>query len=145
MSSINSIQDGRTAPVDKNGVLDCLVQQPVENTPSEVRTGTSTSTLKYTEKFKGPYNKLKDILSYIKIGQTVSEVHSAMQVYVGRLISYFQVPACPNRIDDSVDPPVTYGGVWRVVGVQIYEHTAGDHAFIRIEYEGVYNKTTDSS
>ena len=145
MSNINPIQDGRTAPVDNNGVLNCLVQQPVDNTPSEVRTGTSTSTLKYVEKFKGPYNKLKDILSHIKIGQTISEAHSDMQSHVGRLISYFSVPDCPNRVDDSVEPPVTYGGVWRVVGVQIDEHTAGDHAFIRIEYEGIYNKTTDSS
>ena len=68
MSNINPIQTGSTAPVDSNGVLNCIVQQPVENTPSEVRTGTSTSTLKYVEKFKGPYNKLKDILRYVKMG-----------------------------------------------------------------------------
>lgn len=39
MSNINPIPENRTAPVDDNGVLNCLVQQPVDNTPSEVRTG----------------------------------------------------------------------------------------------------------
>ena len=145
MSNINPIQENRTAPVDDNGVLSCLVQQPVDNTPSEVRTGPQTTTLKYVEKFKGPYNKIKDILNYVKMGYTVTQAHTAMLELAGKIISYFNVPTCPNRVDDTVDPPVIYGGTWKVVGVVVDEHTAGDHAFVRIDYEGIYDKTTDSS
>lgn len=76
---------------------------------------------------------------------TVTDAHTAMSGLAGQIISYFTVPDCPNRVDDTVDPPVTYGGTWKVVGVVVDEHTAGDHAFVRIDYEGIYDKTTDSS
>ena len=124
MSNINPIQDGRTAQVDNNGVLNCLVQQPVDNTPSEVRTGTSTSTLKYVEKFKGPYNKLKDILSYIKIGQTISDqplnipsgtntLHVLVQDEDGKQITYEKQYEIESNINFEVSGnkiKITYQG-----------------------------------
>lgn len=68
-----------------------------------------------------------------------------MVAYFGTMMSYFAVPICPNRVDDTVDPPKVYGGTWRVTGITVDEHTAGDHGFLRIEYEGIYDKTTDSA
>jgi hypothetical protein len=64
---------GTAATVDANGVLNCLVQQTVDNTPSETANG-----MEYTEKYKGPYSKLKDILSHISVGVGIDAAHSAL-------------------------------------------------------------------
>lgn len=64
---------GTAASVDADGVLNCLVQQPVDNTPSETENG-----MEYTEKYKGPYSKLKDILSHVRVGLVIDAAHSAL-------------------------------------------------------------------
>lgn len=77
MTNKNPIDD-YTVSVDTNGVLDTLVKQPYDNSPSEDSSG-----LHYNEKFKGPYAKTKEVLTYIKAGDALSTVHSALSSHIG--------------------------------------------------------------
>lgn len=71
--AINPITSGRTAPVNADGVLSCLVKQPVDNQPYEDANG-----LHLEECYKGSYNKLKDILGHIWVGEGISAVHTTL-------------------------------------------------------------------
>lgn len=125
---------GTAATVDANGVLNCLVQQPVDNTPSETANG-----MEYTEKYKGPYSKLKDILAHISVGNGIDAAHSALNE-IGAIQGYFNAPICPVRIDSSVDPVVEYGGEWKVAAIQVDQLAAGSHAIVTIKYAAIYNR-----
>ena len=57
--NINPIPTGRTAKTDAAGVLDTLVKQPYDNQPTEDQGGCHLE-----ESFKGPYSKLKEVLSH---------------------------------------------------------------------------------
>ena len=58
-------------PTNENGVLSAFVQQPVSNTPAETSNG-----ITYTEKWKGPYEKGKTVLSSVKVGDNLSVLHT---------------------------------------------------------------------
>ena len=66
--SVQNIQAYGPAPTDKNGVLAAFVQQPITNTPAEV----SKNRVVYTEKWKGPYEKGKTVLSTVKVGDNLN-------------------------------------------------------------------------
>ena len=107
------------APVDKDGVLAAFVQQPVANTPSEI----SKFRIVYTEKWKGPYETGKEILSKVKIGEDLTAFHTAL----GNTVSRFTTPASPVREKLS--------SYWQIAAIKVDEHTAGAHCFITVDCE----------
>lgn len=118
--TVNPIPD-YTVSVDANGVLAQLVKQPYDNTPSEDESG-----CKYCEKFKGPYDKVRNVLDWVKTGDTLSAAHAALNTNVG-LSEQIGAPSCPTR-------PELSGATWRVTGIRVEECEAGDHCFLYIDY-----------
>lgn len=119
---INPIPTGRTAKTDANGVLDTLVKQPYDNQPTEDQGGCHLE-----ESFKGPYSKLKEILSHINVGMPIETVYATLRSYVGIQQAY-EYPACPAR-----DNKTQY---WVCVGIRVEEAEAGDHGFLYVSYDG---------
>lgn len=119
--------------INKTGVLNCLVKQPVDNTPSENENGVI-----YCEKFKGSYLLVKECLSHIYVGMTLASAHTAL-AYCGGLHVMIDMPTCPTR--DGIS------GVWRIDGIRVEEHDAGDHAFLYLDcyadYFGLDDEGTD--
>ena len=115
------------APVDKDGVLAAFVQQPVANTPSEI----SKFRIVYTEKWKGPYETGKEILSKVTIGENLKEFHTAL----GNTVSRFTTPASPVRENLS--------SYWQIAAIKVDEHTAGDHCFITVDCEANFGLSAE--
>lgn len=121
--AINPITSGRTAPVDANGVLDCLVKQPVDNQPYEDANG-----LHLEECYKGSYDKLKDILGHIWVGEGISAIHSTIGSVAGTIEKAFDSPTCPVR--DGVQYE------WIAASIRVEEAEAGDHGFLYLTFDG---------
>ena len=115
--SVQNIQAYGPAPTNNNGVLTAFVQQPVANTPAEV----GKNKVVYTEKWKGPYEKGKNILSSIKVGDRLTKFHT----FLGNRISRFDTPTCPIRYGEE--------SFWVIESVKVDEHTAGAHCFITVD------------
>lgn len=122
-----------SAPTDDKGVLDCFVQQPVDNTPSADKDGR----IIYTEKWKGPYKTAIDILDDIKVGMDIAVFH---QWLGANKISCFDPPAPPkiNKDDTGTD------NKWIISNIRVQELTAGDHAIIVVEFGANLQKLQDS-
>lgn len=118
----NPIPTGRTAKVDANGILDTLVKQPYDNQPTEDQGGCHLE-----ESFKGPYSKLKEVLSHIHVGMAIDTVYSTLSSYVG-IEQAYSYPACPTRESKPQ--------FWVCVGIRVEEAEAGDHGFLYISYNG---------
>ena len=116
------------APVDKDGVLAAFVQQPVANTPSEI----SKFRIVYTEKWKGPYEKGKEILSNVTIGENLTAFHSFLG---NNRVSRFNTPESPVREQLS--------SYWQIAAIKVDEHTAGDHCFITVDCEANFGLSAD--
>lgn len=121
--SKNPISTNRTATVSANGILDCWVQQPVDNSPSESSAGVVT----YQEKFKGPYSKGKELLDRIKVGDTLASAHTSLGATVsGGIQNAYDAPTPPTRNNKTL--------TWIVSGIRVQEAEAGDHCFIYVDY-----------
>lgn len=120
--NINPIPTGRTAKTDASGVLDTLVKQPYDNQPTEDRGGCHLE-----ESFKGPYSKLKEVLSHVNTGMTIGTVYATLSSYVG-IDQAYGYPACPPREGQTQD--------WVCVGIRVEEAEAGDHGFLYVSYDG---------
>lgn len=120
-----------TVNVDENGVLAQLVKQPYDNSPSEDRSGCS-----YSEKFKGPYETTKEVLSLIKIGDTITQVHTTLSSNIG-LTEQISYPACPAR-------PGLSAAVWRVTGIRVEECEAGAHCNLYLDYSNFLESQGES-
>lgn len=105
------------AATNTNGVLNAFVQQPISNTPAETTNG-----IQYTEKWKGPYEKGKTVLSSVKVGDNLSVFHTWLGA--NRVVR-IQPPTPPTRNNVT--------GNWLITSIRVDEHTAGDHCFINIE------------
>lgn len=115
-----------TVTINKTGVLNCLVKQTIDNTPSENENG-----IVYCEKFKGSYLLVKECLSHISVGMTLTAAHTAL-IYCGGLHVMIDMPVCPVR--NGIN------GVWRIDGIRVEELEAGDHAFLYLDtYADYYN------
>lgn len=115
--AVQTIPVNGPAEVSDNGILACFVQQPVANTPAETTSGAT-----YSEKWKGPYEKGKEVLSSIKVGDALSEFHT----WLGdNKVSRYDAPKCPTRFGD--------GSHWVITSIRVDEHTAGDHCYINID------------
>ena len=88
--NVNPIDD-YTVTTLSSGVLGTQVKQPYDNTPSEDLPG-----MTYNEKFKGPYDKAKEVRSYVQIGMPISAVHTVLSQQIG-LSEQITYPACPAR------------------------------------------------
>lgn len=121
--NVNPIDDYSVA-TDLSGVLDVLVRQPVDNSPSEDSRG-----IHYTEKWKGPYAKLKEILSKIRIGQTLTEAHVYLQTFIG-LSEQIPCPQLPITRDGNV---ITF----KVAGIKVEEIAAGAHGILTLDFDGI--------
>lgn len=119
MANINPIPYYGPAPTDLSGVLSQFVRIPCENSPSE-----QNGELTYTEKWKGPYEDAKDLLTKVASGYTISQVHLALGA---NRVERFETPTCPARA----------GGVWIMDGVQVQELEAGSHAIVTFTYKPV--------
>ena len=115
--AVQNIQAYGPAPTNNNGVLTAFVQQPVANTPAEV----GKNKIVYTEKWKGPYEKGKNILSSIKVGDRLTKFHT----FLGNKISRFDTPTCPMRYGEE--------SFWVIESIKVDEHTAGAHCFITVD------------
>lgn len=118
--AVQDIEVYGPALTDANGVLAVFVQQPVTNTPAEV----SKNRVVYTEKWKGPYEKGKTVLSSVKVGDALTTLHTFLGA---NRISRFDTPACPTREGNS--------SYWQIKAIKVDEHTAGDHCFITVDTE----------
>lgn len=117
--NVNPIDD-YTVPVLSSGVLDTLVKQPYDNTPSEDLQG-----LTYNEKFKGPYATTKEVLSHISVGMPITTVHSTLSTFVG-LSEQITYPACPTRNGQAQR--------WILQGTRVEECEAGAHCYLYLTY-----------
>ena len=103
------------APTSGDGVLAAFVQQPVANTPAEL----GKYQIVYTEKWKGPYETGKEILSHVKIGDNLTSFHE----FLGdNKVSRYDTPVAPVREKLS--------SYWQIRAIRVDEHTAGAHCFI---------------
>lgn len=118
--AVQNIEVYGPALTDANGVLAVFVQQPVTNTPAEV----SKNRVVYTEKWKGPYEKGKTVLSSVKVGDALTTLHTFLGA---NRISRFDTPVCPTREGNS--------SYWQIKVIKVDEHTAGDHCFITVDCE----------
>lgn len=110
-----------TVSVDTDGVLAELVRQPYDNSPSEDSSG-----CRYCEKFKGPYDKVRNVLNWIKTGDTISAAHAALRTNVG-MSEQIGAPQCPTR-------PELSAATWRISGIRVEECDAGAHCNLYIDY-----------
>lgn len=125
----NPIPTGRTARVDNQGILDVLVKQVQDNQPYENETGCHLE-----EQFKGPYSKLKEVLSHIWVGQNISQIYTTLNAYVG-ISQCYRYPTCPQREGES--------GEWVCKSIAVDESEFGDHAFLNLSYDASYNNGDD--
>ena len=126
--SKNPITTGRTATVNSSGILDCWVQQPVDNSPSE----NSSNLVTYQEKFKGPYSVGKEILSRIYVGQKLSDAHTQLNQSVsGKIKSAYPSPTSPVRNDKATH--------WVITNIHVQEADAGDHCYLTIDCVATVN------
>lgn len=122
--------DNYTVPVDANGVLNTLVKQPYDNTPTEDMGG-----LRYCEKFKGPYAKTKEVLSYIKVGDQIATIHNVLDFNIG-LSEQITYPACPSRNG--------FSRRWTATSIRVEECDAGAHCYLYIDYsDGIDDSSED--
>lgn len=106
------------APTSGDGVLAAFVQQPVANTPAEL----GKYQIVYTEKWKGPYETGKEILSHVKIGDNLTSFHE----FLGdNKVSRYDTPVAPVREKLS--------SYWQIRAIRVDEHTAGAHCFITVD------------
>lgn len=124
--AVQNIQVYGAAPTDKNGVLAAFVQQPVANTPAEV----GENIVVYTEKWKGSYEKGKTVLSSVKVGDNLTSLHSFLGI---NRISRFDTPTSPTRENKT--------SWWQIKAIKVDEHTAGDHCFITVDCEAIFEVT----
>ena len=120
--AINPIPSGRTAPVDANGVLSKLIKQPYDNQPTEDESG-----LHLQEAWKGPYDKIRLVLSHISTGMSQSDIRSTLNSYVG-VSEEFATPTCPTRQGTSY--------TWICKSIRAEELEAGAHGMLYITYDG---------
>ena len=124
--SVQNIEVYGPALTDANGVLAVFVQQPVTNTPAEV----SKNRVVYTEKWKGPYEQGKTVLSSVKVGDNLTSFHTFLGA---NRISRFTTPVCPIREGTS--------SYWQIKAIKVDEHTAGDHCYITVDCEAFVGET----
>jgi hypothetical protein len=107
------------APVNSNGVLNAFVQQPTTESPSE-----TTSGIVYSEVWKGPYEKGKNILSFVKIGDT----RNVFYTWLGANRVYrIDPPNAPIRNGEQLN--------WYVDSINVSELQAGDHCTITVKFK----------
>lgn len=126
--NINPI-DHYSVATDLSGVLDTLVRQTYDNSPSEDAGG-----IHYEEKWKGPYSKIKEVLSEISAGMTISQVRTRLNSYIG-ISEQITYPDCPSR--NGID------GVWYVRGIRTEESEAGAHGNLYLSYDAYYGDDGD--
>lgn len=107
-------------PVKKSidGILNCMVQQPNDQSP-HLENGEKAN--KYQEKWKGPYDKVKNVSSGTLFGATI-KIDEKRPNFGGQWISRYTVPTPPEGKD------------WFISGITVDEQTAGDHAILKIDY-----------
>lgn len=126
--NINPI-DHYSVATDLSGVLDTLVRQTCDNTPSEDQGG-----IHYEEKWKGPYAKIKEVLSHIHVGMSITQVRNALRTYIG-ISEQITYPSCPTRGGVA--------GVWYVRGIRTEEIDAGAHGNLQLSYDAYYGDDDD--
>lgn len=132
--SAQPIKNYGPAPTS-NGVLDCFVQQPVPNSPSEDMNGV----ISYTEKWKGPYSRGKGVLASVSTGDAISK----LDIFLGsNRISRIPRPTAYYRKYNDDGSVATKIGVWRIRAINVEELTAGDHCIIQVDCETVPEETT---
>lgn len=111
-----------TAPVNNNGVLSALIQQVSDGSPQYSVTAST-----YSAKFKGPYDTLKDANGMVDL----------------------QLSAALGTIGISVDkefdfPQPPQGTNWYVIGTNLEQLEAGDHAILTVNCEARDGSLTPS-
>lgn len=100
------------------GILDCMVMQPNDQTP-HLENGEKAD--KYSEKWKGPYDKVKDVAKAPIYGLRL-RIDDKRPNFSGNWISRYDPPSPPE------------GKEWFITGLTVEEQTAGDHAILKIDY-----------
>lgn len=126
--NINPI-DSYSVATDNKGVLDTLVRQTYDNTPSEDQGG-----IHYEEKWKGPYTKIKEVLSHINVGMNITRVRATLGSYIG-ISEQITYPTCPTR--DGII------GVWYLNGIRTEEIDAGAHGNLYLSFNAYYGDDGD--
>ena len=123
--SAYSLPSPAAGSVQNNGVLTKFIKQTVDNTPCEMSNGE----INYREKWKGPYERGKSILSSVKVGDDLSAAHTAL----GQSVEEFSAPNCPTRNKTA--------GTWKVKEIRVEQIEAGDHCYVYFTFYADFAST----